>query len=269
MRGQADVTPHGSGRGLDRGGGRNPGRGRRAAPPWPGGLPEELRRAEEPTLAVHPEPGPAGRVALLPGSFDPLTVAHAALADAARREGADLVVLLYSVRTLPKEGEVPPPLLSEPQRLAALERFARARSGLAVGLCSHGLLADQAEAAGRRFPSSELWVVVGSDKVLQLFDPRWYEDRDQALGRLFGRAAVRYAVRAGEEGRVEELLARPENARWRDRIRPLAVEPRVASVSSRVVRERLRRGEDVRELVPPEVLPALERRAAPRPGPAA
>ncbi|HXF56059.1 MAG TPA: adenylyltransferase/cytidyltransferase family protein [Actinomycetota bacterium] len=238
-------------------------RGLAARPPWPEALLEELRRARDPTLVVHPEPGPVATVGLLPGSFDPLTVAHAALAEAARREGAELVVLLYSVRTLPKEGDVAPPLLSEPERLAALERFVRGRPGLAVGVCSHGLLADQAEAAARRFPSSELWVVVGSDKVLQLFHPRWYEDRDQALGRLFGRATVRYAVRAGDDGRVEEVLARAENAPWRDRVRPLAADPGVASVSSRTVRERLGRGEDVRALVPPEVLPVLGRRERP------
>lgn len=261
MTGRGDVAPRGSERGADR--------DRRTASPWSKALLEELRRAREPTLVVHPEPGPAGTVALLPGSFDPLTVAHAALVEAARRDGAELVVLLYSVRTLPKEGEVPPPLLSELERLAALDRFARTKPGLAVGLCSHGLLADQVEAAARRFPSSELWVVVGSDKVLQLFDPRWYEDRDEALGRLFGRAAVRYAVRAGEAGRVEEVLARPENVRWRDRVRPLAADPSVASVSSRMARELLRRGEDVRGLVPPEVLPVLEGRGGPGPGPAA
>jgi nicotinamide-nucleotide adenylyltransferase len=221
----------------------------------------ELRWAERPTLVVLPEPGPVARVALLPGSFDPLTVGHAALAEAAHRDGADLVVLLYSVRTLPKEGPAAPPLLPEEERVAALERYREGRGWLAVGLCSHGLLSEQVEAAARRFPSSELWVLAGSDKVVQLFDPRWYADRDRALAGLFGRAAVRYAVRAGDEGRVEELLARPENRRWEDRLAPLPVPPEVAGVSSRAVRERLRAGGDVRELVPPEVLPFLPGRA--------
>jgi nicotinamide-nucleotide adenylyltransferase len=222
---------------------------------------ERLRKLDRPSLVVRPEPDWApGSVALLSGSFDPVTVAHVALAEAASRL-VDLVVLVYSVRTLPKEGPVPPPLLSEEERLEAVERVCAAR-GFALGLCSRGLLADQVVAAAERFPGAALWLVAGSDKVLQLLDPRWYADRDRALEELFSRAGVLYAVRAGDEGRVEEALRRQENERWRGRFRRLDVAPAVAAVSSREVRERVARGEDPRDLVPPEAWPLL-----PAPGP--
>lgn len=215
----------------------------------------QARTARRPVLVLDADPAPAGRVAILSGSFDPLTVGHAALARAAlARTG--LVVLTYSVRALPKE-EGPPPLLGEDERLEAVARFCRARPGLVLGLCSHGLLADQAAAAAERFPGSRIHVAMGSDKVVQLFDPRWYADRDAALGRLFGAAEVLYAMRAGEEGRVEELLARPENARWAGLLSRLDVPAGTAGISSRLVRERLRRGEDVAGLVPDEVRPLL------------
>ncbi len=42
---------------------------------------EALRRAGTPTLVVAPDPGPVRSLALLSGSFDPLTVAHAQLAE--------------------------------------------------------------------------------------------------------------------------------------------------------------------------------------------
>ena len=195
-------------------------------------------------------------VAQLSGSFDPLTIANAALADAATAR-ADLVLLVYSARTLPKDGEGPPPLLSARDRIRSMEAFARNRSGILPALASHGLLVEQAEAARLRFPRARLFLAMGSDKALQILDPKWYPDPEAARSRLFGLASVLYADRSAEEGLVERTLARPENRRWRSSFERLAIRPEVAAVSSRDVRDRLTRGEDVRPLVPPQVHPFL------------
>ena len=217
---------------------------------------DRMRRATRPSLVVHPDPASSGPVALLPGSFDPVTRGHLALARRAL-DHADLVVLLYSVRTLPKEQDASPPLLSEDVRLAALEAVSRSNPRLRVGVASHGLLADQVRAAGERFPQVELFVAVGSDKVLQMLDPKWYRDRDRTLEELLRRARVLYAERAGEEGLVEAALSRPASARWRDRFARLEVSPEAAAISSRLVRDRLRRGADPAALVPSEAVPFL------------
>jgi cytidyltransferase-like protein len=220
---------------------------------------EELRSAERPTLLVLGEPPPRpASVALLSGSFDPPTAGHLALAEAVRAE-ADLVLLVYSARTLPKDPGAPPPLLPEGVRVEAARALAEGRPWLRAALCSHGLLADQARAAAERFPGARLLLAMGSDKALQLLDPRWYEDRDRTLAELFALAEVRYAVRAGDEGRVEAALAEPGNARWRGRFRRLQLAPAAAAVSSRVVREALREGRPVGRWVPPEVLRATRR----------
>lgn len=200
---------------------------------------------------------------MVPGSFDPMTVAHAALAEALlSRAGA--VYLVASSRTLPKEpgpgGEAGSPLLSPEDRVASLLAFAEHRSGIAVALCSHGLYADQADAAVDRFPGAEVVFGVGSDKVRQLFDPSWYEDRDAALDRLFRRARVAYAVRAGEEPAVRRVLA--EHPRWAERLERLRLPTEAASVAARRVREALRRGESADDLVPREVLPFAVRAAS-------
>jgi len=210
---------------------------------------EELRHAERPRLVVVPEPkAEPVSVALLAGSFDPLTVAHAAMAEAALHR-VDLVLLVYSVRTLPKEGAPPASLLGEEERLVVLERFTANREfGLAVGLCSHGLIAEQVDAATSRFPDAALAVVLGSDKLLQLLDHRWYEDRDAMLDPMFSRARALYALRAGDEEAVQAALR--EHDRWLASIERLEISPRVAAVSSREVRDRIRRGEDVSELIP-------------------
>lgn len=220
---------------------------------------QELREAPQPVLRLRAErsgPDP-GVVALLSGSFDPLTVGHAALAEAARSQ-AELVLLVYSVRTLPKEADTAEPLLSEDERLAVLEAFCESRPGVEPALCSHGLLAEQVEAAAARFPASDLMLVVGSDKVVQLLDPSWYEERQRTLGPLFARASVLFAVRAGDEGVVEALLERPANAAWRHRFHPLVVDADAASVSSRLVREELAAGRSVGHLVPAESMALLE-----------
>lgn len=220
---------------------------------------DELRSAEIPTLLVWGDAGDPRSVALLPGSFDPLTIGHAGLAKAATRH-VELVLLVYSIRTLPKEGTVPRALLAESERVRSMVAFSRQRKAILPALASHGLLAEQVIAARERFPRARLFVVMGSDKVLQLMDPKWYMDRDQVLERLFDEAEVLYATRSGQAGAVEEVLSGPENERWRDRFHALEVAPEVAAASSREVRQRLARGEDVRALVPSEVRPFIERR---------
>jgi nicotinic acid mononucleotide adenylyltransferase len=216
---------------------------------------ERLRHAEAPTLVVSPEPeSPVSSVALLSGSFDPMTVAHAALVEAASRH-VDLVVLVYSARTLPKDGNAPRSLLHETDRLEVLERFCLRNPRSAIGLCSHGLLADQVAAARERFRTQPLLLVMGSDKVLQILHPKWYPEPDRALEGLFREAAVLYAARAGEEGAVEAALKRPENAAWARRFTRLDVSADVAAVSSRSVRALVRAGRDPTGLIVEEARP--------------
>ena len=126
-----------------------------------------------------------------------------------------------------------------------------------VGICSHGLLADQLVAARERFPTQRLCLVMGSDKVLQLLDPKWYDDRDAALEEVFREAQILYAERVGEEGLVTTALRRPENAQWRDRFLRLDVPPAIPSISSRGVRTLIETGKDPTDLVVDEARPYL------------
>jgi cytidyltransferase-like protein len=220
-----------------------------------------MRSSTRPAVRLLEAPPPTGSpraVALLPGSFDPPTVGHVALAEAAAR-AVDLVLLVYATAPLPKAPGAPPALLDEPSRIEALARLARARPGLGAAVASHGLLVDQVEAVGDALPGSRIVLVVGSDKLLQVLEPVWYEDRDAALRRLFDRAVVRYAVRGRDDEAVRRALADPANAPWAGSIGRLDLSGGVAEVSSSLVRERLRRGEPVDRLVPPEVLPLLPR----------
>jgi Cytidylyltransferase-like len=113
-----------------------------------------------------------------PGSFNPPTRAHLAIAQAAVRQlGLDRLDLIVSRVALGKEGVERPQLQD---RLMVLEEVAASRPWLGALVTDHRLLADVA--AGYDV------VVMGADKWAQVVDPAWYGGsaaaRDEAVARL-------------------------------------------------------------------------------------
>ena len=191
------------------------------------------------------------RVAILPGSFNPPTAAHVLLAERALVDGFGCVLFTHATTTVGKRrsGLIPE------DRLLALRAATEGRSVVAV--TSHGLYADQAEAAARAFPGAEVSFLVGSDKVLQIFDERWYDDRDAALERLFGLASLIVAPRSDQGEAVRDVLRAPENRRFADRVDVLRLHPAVGELSSTRVRGLLAAGADPAGLVPSAVAKVL------------
>jgi nicotinate-nucleotide adenylyltransferase len=118
-----------------------------------------------------------GAVGAYPGTFNPPTVAHLAIAEAARRQGGlDRVDLLVSRLPLGKDPAQP----SLPRRLTVLEAIAATRPWLGVRLTDQQLLADVAAGYDA--------VVLGADKWVQINDVVWYANdpvtRDATLARL-------------------------------------------------------------------------------------
>jgi Cytidylyltransferase-like len=132
-----------------------------------------------------------------PGSFNPPTVAHLAIAEQARQFAAlDQVDLVVSRVALGKE-DVEVPTLDD--RIAVLEAVARTRPWLAVRVTDDRLLADIA----RGYDA----LIVGADKWAQVRDPSWYasvEARDAALAAL---PRVLVVPRAGYAIEGAEVLA--------------------------------------------------------------
>lgn len=147
-------------------------------------------------------PGGGERIGVYPGSFNPPTVAHLAIAEEALRVGAlDRIVLVVSKAPLGKQ-EVSVPSLED--RLEVLRQVAGHRRRLAVRLTIDQLLADIADGADA--------VVLGADKWAQVVDPVWYggsEDaRDEATARLpLALVAPRppFALPSPVPGRVQPL----------------------------------------------------------------
>lgn len=126
----------------------------------------------------------AGR-AVFPGSFDPLTVAHVAVADAVRAELAVEVDLVISRVALDKGRGITP----VEERIMAILGLREARPWLGADMTDAQLLADIAEGYDV--------LVIGSDKWHQLHDERFYASpraRDEALARL---PTLAVAPRAG------------------------------------------------------------------------
>jgi nicotinic acid mononucleotide adenylyltransferase len=180
---------------------------------------------------VAPRPAAArGRIGLLPGSFNPPTEAHVALAAAGRAAGLAAVVYLLSKRTVDKERVTG---LRLEERLAMLRELAAA-SGDAVAFVNRGLYVDLARAMREAQPgAAELVFLVGHDKIVQIFDRRYYADRDAALGELFGLSSFLVAPRAGAgQDELADLLAEPANRAFADRVRALPLAERYRDVSS-------------------------------------
>ena len=113
-----------------------------------------------------------------PGSFDPLTVAHLAIAEAAvRAANLDRLDLALSNVALGKDRGAHS---SVEARAAAIGRAGRTRPWLDVAVTDAQLIADIA--------SGYDVVVMGADKWAQIRDPAWYGDdpaaRDVALAAL-------------------------------------------------------------------------------------
>jgi nicotinic acid mononucleotide adenylyltransferase len=183
-----------------------------------------------------------GTVAVLAGSFNPLTRAHTGLASAAEAAGLGPVVFTLSTRTVDKERPVGAML---EDRLLVLEAHAERTPPRAFALINRGLYVDQAELFRARLPWLErLIFLVGFDKIVQIFDPRYYEDRERALERLFERASFAVAPR-GQAGpaELEVLLERPENRRFAAGVRLLPTGAELAEVSSSAARDELAAGE--------------------------
>ncbi len=118
------------------------------------------------------------RTGAYPGSFNPLTVAHLSIAEAAREElDLDRVDLVVSRVALAKE-HVEHPALHH--RLGVLHQAARRLPWLGVVLSEAQLVVDLAAGYDA--------VILGADKWAQVQDPAFYggsrRRRDEALDRL-------------------------------------------------------------------------------------
>lgn len=140
--------------------------------------------------------------AVFPGSFDPLTVAHVAVADAVRAELSAVAVDLVISRLALDKGHGTTPA---EERITAILGLRAARPWLGANVTDAQLLADIAEGYDV--------LVLGADKWHQLRDERFYGSRrarDEALARLPTLAVAPRAGVALPSSGVVHVLGVPE-----------------------------------------------------------
>jgi hypothetical protein len=130
--------------------------------------------------------------------------------------------------------------MTQLDRVVLLERvLAQHVKHAGILLLNRGLYVEQAQGIRAAFPQvRRLRFLVGFDKLVQILDPRYYDERDSELRKLFALARLLVAPRGDDgAGELSELLAREENRRFAAFIRLLPLEERYRAISSTEARE--------------------------------
>jgi nicotinate-nucleotide adenylyltransferase len=182
------------------------------------------------------------RLAILAGSFNPPTLAHLALAEAALTTADEVLFVLP--RIFPHKEYVGASL---DERVAMLRAAVAGNQRWAIGIADQGLFIDIAREAREHYPRSDLWFVCGRDTAERIVD--WDYGDPYAFAGMLDSFGLLVARRQGE------YLPPAEFAH---RIKPLPLES-YDSHSSTEVRERIRQGDAWRHLVPESIADEVER----------
>ena len=198
-------------------------------------------QAPSQSFVVPGSPPPEGKIIVFPGSFNPPTLAHLALLKQAwqfaRIHGPMHIYAALSTHVTDKERVQRPLLLERIYLLETVLRNHMRHTG--IMLFNRGLYVEQAEAVHSAFPQvSKLYFLIGYDKIVQIFEPHYYKDRDAALDELFELADFLVAPR-GEAGpeEVRMLLDRPENRQYVEHVHTLPLSAKYREISSTRIRQ--------------------------------
>lgn len=188
--------------------------------------------------------GTPQRLAILPGTFHPPTIAHMALA----RAGLTIAdeVLLVLPRELPHKHYSG---VGFPERLEMLLAAAGDEPRFSVAASRYGLFADIARECRQAYgPGPGLVFLCGRDAAERFVN--WDYGRPGAVAEMLAEFELAVADRQGS------YVPPPEFA---GRIRPLRLAPGLDEVSATEVRRRIAAGEPWEHLVPPAVAPLVAR----------
>ncbi len=188
------------------------------------------------------------KIGVLGGSFDPIQNAHVGMARLAAKElSLDLVLLLPAGNPYFKKGVTPYALRLAMTEAAALrlrrEGISAEVSRLESDESRPSYTCDTLAALHKQYPDSELYFICGADVLKTIHTFREPE--------LILRQAVLAAFDRGKDPEFEKALKEFHERFPEGECVPLRGE--LPDISSTMVRERIRKEEDISELVPPEV----------------
>ena len=184
------------------------------------------------------------RLGVLPGSFNPPTRAHMALAEAALAHCDEILFVLP--RALPHKdyGGV-----GFEDRLRLLKAAVRVHPRFAAAASDGGLFLEIAGECREAYGSGvEIAFLCGRDAAERIVE--WKYDRAEMLAEMFEQLSLLVARRQGEYVAPQHLASR---------IRYLDIDAGWDAVSATEVRERIVSGLDWRELVPEHIVQDVER----------
>ncbi|HEX9036271.1 MAG TPA: hypothetical protein VF808_04710 [Ktedonobacterales bacterium] len=196
------------------------------------------------------------RLGVLAGTFNPLTMAHVALARSARAKGRlERIIWTVAAQSVDKEAVTRASLADRLLQLSL--RVSGGPDG--CGIVNRGLYVEQARIMRNLTPSAhEVVMIVGFDKILQVLDARYYTNRDRALEELFSLAKFLVAPRGrDDEASLLSLRQRPENRRFKEYIEYCPLPRRFRDDSStlaRAIGQTAAMGRRVRSVLSPEGL---------------
>jgi nicotinate (nicotinamide) nucleotide adenylyltransferase len=224
---------------------------------------EKLRRRKVPSIhLIRKAPrglrGRKGRLGIFPASFNPPTKAHAALIrEATKRFKLNEILVLLDLQAMDKR------IVGAPleERLKMLMLLFERSSRVSIGLANRGLFVEKREPLRSLYPFPiQFFFMVGFDTILRVMDRKYYEDGTEDLDRLFHDGQFICANRGDSERRAfETLFEYSENRKYASSVFFFALPKRLSFVSSSLVRQRIREGKPVKDLVPPSVLRFIER----------
>jgi nicotinate-nucleotide adenylyltransferase len=175
---------------------------------------------------------PPGRLAILPGSFNPPTVAHLELGRSARGLADEVVYVLP--RTFPHK-EYSGATLEE-----RIDLLKTADGQASIATTDGGLYIEIAREFRAHFgPDTQIALLCGRDAAERILT--WDYGREGVVEEMLAEFELLVAPRGGE------FLA---PAQLRDRIQLLEVSAGMDEISSTELRERIARGEEWENLVP-------------------
>ena len=192
------------------------------------------------------------RLGIFSGSFNPLTVAHIEMIEAAQRRYDLDEILLILARANVDKGVFG---LSLADRLLMLKEYTANREGFSVAACSHGKFIEKIEALKPAYPpGTHFSFIVGYDTFVRLFDPKYYTDLHGALEVLFEQCRFIVANRQDfDADAVRQVMETPDCRRYASGVDLIELSEFYAEISSTDIREQIQAGNSVDHLVPSEV----------------
>jgi nicotinate-nucleotide adenylyltransferase len=212
----------------------------------PGPVNPDVPRFEVFVPAQAGPPPSNGRLGVLGGAYNPITRAHLLLARYSREQCKLDEIIFVLPKILPNKPLVG---VSVEQRLEMMRLGISGIPYISLGVCSHGLFLDICLALQQIYPQKpEIFFITGRDAAERILT--WcYDDPAAALAEMFAVLQLLVFERKGK-------LQLPENPliqKYLNRIHTLEMEENLDKVSSTEVRQRMREGRSIGELVPTEV----------------